>query len=386
MNIGERFNPHKRFRGIFVPEAICKYRGISPGAKLVYGRLCRYSGQDGKVYPAISTLADEVGISETQAREYVQELERGKFIEVDRENKHYRKNGTGGTNTYLFLWHAAFEGDRGAPRNAPPPPQSTAGGTLQQTAPLTPAVDCGQRESICLRESVKESQEQADSRAAPRKTGEANPVPRPTCADNPKAEARKADPPAKIAGEENFSSAEEEKPKADPRPWTGIDVSQIRKLLSGFMEGEEPPPNLMKWICTTFEGSCPARNVCVALEAAWSRSAAPGKKNAPRKWNWFYTTLRNALIPGEAGRLPEQPAAPHPAHQATAEDIARGIDVLDSLVASYTCKCGAEIRQYSDRVVGSCTCGRAKPIARAAVTRMPAPGEGKRRLSGDGRQ
>ena len=97
MNVGERFNPHKRFRGIFVLEAICKYRGLSAGAKLVYGRLCRYAGEDGKVFPATETLAEEVGISERQAREYIQELERGKFIEVDRENKHYRKDGSGGT-------------------------------------------------------------------------------------------------------------------------------------------------------------------------------------------------------------------------------------------------------------------------------------------------
>ena len=113
--------------GIFVPEAICKYRGLSAGAQLVYGRLCRYAGEDGKVYRATETLAEEVGISERQARAYIQELERGKFIEVDRENRHYRKDGSGGTNKYFFVWHSAFEGDRGAPRNTPPPRQSTAG-------------------------------------------------------------------------------------------------------------------------------------------------------------------------------------------------------------------------------------------------------------------
>jgi hypothetical protein len=34
--IGERFNPYRIFNGIFIPEAICKYRGVSPGSKLVY--------------------------------------------------------------------------------------------------------------------------------------------------------------------------------------------------------------------------------------------------------------------------------------------------------------------------------------------------------------
>ena len=150
VKVGERFNPYKRFLGVFIPEPICKYRGLSPGAEVIYGRLCRYSG-NGDVYPATETLADEVGISERQAREYIRELERAKFIEVDHENKRYRKDGSGGTNTYFFLWHAAFEGDRGASRNSPRPRQST----WQSTAAPTPAVDCRQRESICLRDQLR---------------------------------------------------------------------------------------------------------------------------------------------------------------------------------------------------------------------------------------
>jgi len=133
-----------------------------PGAKLVDCRLCRCAGENGEVYPAAATLGDETGISERQTREYIQELEREKFIEVDRENKHYRKNGSGGTNRVFLLWHAVFEGDRGQPRKAPPPRQSTGGVPRQFTAALTPAVNCRQRESICLRESVKESQVKAD--------------------------------------------------------------------------------------------------------------------------------------------------------------------------------------------------------------------------------
>ena len=62
------------------------------------------------------------------------------------------------------------------------------------------------------------------------------------CDPNPKAEESKADPPSKTAGEEKPFSLEEKKSKADPNPpsWTGIDVSQLRKLFSAFMEGEEP--------------------------------------------------------------------------------------------------------------------------------------------------
>src|SRR5262249_15542809 len=155
---------------------------------------------------------------------------------------------------------------------------------------------------------------------APRKTAEANPVIELTRAAEADAKAGRAASPAKTAGEEKPFSVEKKKLTADPSPrapesvhsaaippWTGIDVSQIRKLLSDFMGGEEPPNKLIEWICSTFEGVCPARDVCSALEAAWNRRAAPGKKNAPRTWNWFYPVLRNALIPGEVARFPEQP-------------------------------------------------------------------------------
>ncbi len=340
MKIGERFNPYRRFHGAFVPEAICKYRGLSPGAKLAYGRLCRYAGEDGKVYPAAATLAKEIGISERQVQAYIKELERGKFIDVDRQNKHYQKDGGGGTNTVFFLWHAAYEGYQGTPRKAPPLRQFSALVRSQETAAPTPAVNCGQSESISVRESVKKSQVKADSRATPRKT--ANPSRQQTCPTNPNGEKDKADPPARTAGEEKHLPVEKQKSEADSapkdkeqisqltfRPWNSTEIDQVRKLLSAFMDREEPPNRLVVWIHETFEGICPARDVHAALEVAWNRNAAPGQKNAPRTWNWFYSTLRNALIEGEAARMSEQPAAPRPEHTAGGEAMNCGIDALE---------------------------------------------------------
>src|SRR5436305_363054 len=111
--VGERFNPYRMFHGSFIPEAVSRYRGISPGAKLIYGRLCRYAGEDGSAFPGLPTLALETGLRVTQARDYVKELEKSRFIEVDRESRHYRKDGRGGSNRYFFLWHTAFNGDTG---------------------------------------------------------------------------------------------------------------------------------------------------------------------------------------------------------------------------------------------------------------------------------
>jgi hypothetical protein len=396
VNVGDRFNPHKRFPlGIFIAESLCKYRGISPGAKLVYGRLCRYAGESGEVYPSMARLGEEIGIAERQAREYIQELEATKFIEVDRENKHYRKNGSGGTNMFFFLWHEALEGDRGKPRKAPPPRQSTAGVPRRFTAALTPAVNCRQRESISLRESAKESPSKADTRAAPRKTCEASPVSS-AFTSHRKTEETKADSPAKTASDEPSSPVKEKKLKADPEPsvreqtsgiakfppWTGIDVGQIQKLLSAFMDGDEPPVKLIEWICTTFEGVCPALDVCAALEAAWNRRAAPGKKNAPRNWNWFYTMLRNALIPGEASRLPEQPAVANPVHEAEPSAMNSGIEAIElafaprSIVESVRCNdCGGyALVQYADGIIEGCGCRIKRGADLDRISESSAPG------------
>jgi hypothetical protein len=71
LRIGQPFKPYKLFNGIFVPEALLKYRSLSAGAKLAYGRLVRYAGEDGGCWPAIQTIAAELGIGPTQARAYV---------------------------------------------------------------------------------------------------------------------------------------------------------------------------------------------------------------------------------------------------------------------------------------------------------------------------
>ncbi len=163
---GEPFNPVGLFNGIFIPEAICKYRGLPLGAKMVYGRLCRYAGRDGAVYPSLSTLATELGIGKTQARTYVQVLERERFIAVDRENRHFFPNGTGGSNRYVFLWHLAFDGDEGKIRKAPPV-RKTGGVPLRKTEPL-PLRKTGGKENHHQESQEKESQSKKSQTCAPR--------------------------------------------------------------------------------------------------------------------------------------------------------------------------------------------------------------------------
>jgi hypothetical protein len=106
---GQRFNPFGLFHGVFIPEALTRFKGLSPGAKIAYGRLVRYAGQDGVCYPRQTTLSREIGVSDRQVRSYLRELTALRFIKVVRK-------GLGAPNEYVFLWHSVFNGtDRKEP-------------------------------------------------------------------------------------------------------------------------------------------------------------------------------------------------------------------------------------------------------------------------------
>jgi hypothetical protein len=108
----KRFNPYKVFNGVFIPEAIIKLPidKLSHGAKICYGRLLRFAGEDGKCYPKIETLAVEIGVGEESAKLYLRELKDFGLIEAERQ-------GLGLSNVYFFLWHDIFE--RGVGRILP---------------------------------------------------------------------------------------------------------------------------------------------------------------------------------------------------------------------------------------------------------------------------
>ncbi len=118
MKVGERFNPFRMFTGAFVPESLCRYRGVSSGAKLVYARLYRFAGERGECFPSVPKVAEEIGVGETQARVYLDELIESKLIE--------KEGSPGHVNTYFFVWHECYDGVDGEARKSPPiPPRKT---------------------------------------------------------------------------------------------------------------------------------------------------------------------------------------------------------------------------------------------------------------------
>ena len=93
------------FNGLYIPEGLARCNLISPGAKLAWGRLARYAGEDGLCYPTVKTLAAEIGGGTRQTRRYIAELEH--FQLIRRRNRFANRAQT--SNGFEFLWHELFE-------------------------------------------------------------------------------------------------------------------------------------------------------------------------------------------------------------------------------------------------------------------------------------
>ena len=159
---GQPFNPFGLFYGVFIPEALVRFRNISPGAKLCWGRLARYKGEFGKCYPSQDALASELGVSERNVRRYIEELRSSGLIRKVRR-------GLQLNNEYEFLWHEIFEGTErthssGQERPKASRPDRTEASALHRTKSSAPS----ERES---------SEEESFKRGAARESASSSPHP-----------------------------------------------------------------------------------------------------------------------------------------------------------------------------------------------------------------
>lgn len=98
--IGERFIPYKQFRRVsIIPNTLTCYTGLSHGAKLLWAILAQHAGEDGHAFPAVGTLAKEVGLKKRQTQILLSELKTKGFIESESGLR---------TNVYYFLMHPAL--------------------------------------------------------------------------------------------------------------------------------------------------------------------------------------------------------------------------------------------------------------------------------------
>lgn len=102
---GDSYNPWCRFVGCIIPNAVSRCTELSSTAKLVFGKLCQYAGQNGQAYPSYKTLAGDVGVERRQAIRAVKEL-----VDYGLIKPVSRRKGDGGftSNIYAFIWHQIF--------------------------------------------------------------------------------------------------------------------------------------------------------------------------------------------------------------------------------------------------------------------------------------
>lgn len=140
MKVGQVFNPYKTFYGSVVPNCLMRYSNLSPSAKLLWGRLAQFNGKNGKCYPSVKTLSEELGISKRQITRLLNELEDKHFIIRQRQ----QMDGRYSSNHYLFLWHECFETkiadvdvSRGGDTDVP-----------KSSGTNVPQIDSGRKESL----------------------------------------------------------------------------------------------------------------------------------------------------------------------------------------------------------------------------------------------
>lgn len=103
MDYGQPFNPFRTFKGLYVPNAVARSPRLSPNAKLAYGRLMQFAGRKGRCWPAVDTLAGELGCAERTARRLLEELEAVGLIHRD------LGKGPRSCNMIYFLWHELLD-------------------------------------------------------------------------------------------------------------------------------------------------------------------------------------------------------------------------------------------------------------------------------------
>ena len=129
MNPGDLYNPWRIFVGCIVPNVITRRTDLSPTAKLIFGKLCQFAGENGQAYPSYGTLAKEVGVERRQAMRGVKELVDFGLI---RPEGRVKENGAYTSNIYVFLWHRIFFSDDST---CPDVKNDTRGDVTKDTTP-----------------------------------------------------------------------------------------------------------------------------------------------------------------------------------------------------------------------------------------------------------
>jgi len=165
MRPGERFNPYKRLLGAFIPNAILRNPDLSFGAKVLYGRLAQFSGDNGRCYPSHSKIAAELGVKPRNVRNLIKELLEYGLLAKEAPTPHERGKLKKST-TYFFLWHICLDEQQEAKSTAESCP--TDDGSTAESCPSSTAESCRVvRQNIAAEENhLKELKEKKNTHHA----------------------------------------------------------------------------------------------------------------------------------------------------------------------------------------------------------------------------
>jgi hypothetical protein len=341
LQVGQPFNPFGLFNGLWVPECLARCRWLSGGAKLAWARLARYAGRDGRCFPTMKTLGEEIGVGERQAQKYVAELERHQLVR--RISRYVGRAQT--SNGFEFLWHELFEegvNDRSGGRV-----NDHSGDGANDSSPKENQSQESQFEEKTTNKRISGYASQKPRSAA------SLPV---MCSEDLESEPSKAeaepDPladPVSLKGESSTDG------------WTPEELATVRSRIILFW-GRKPKEGFEVSIMLRARGASAAA-VCALFDQKFAnKKLRVGGRNAPRSQNWFLTVIENEFT---TGHLPEPPSPVGPDKQRSDEEIlSRGIEAIElpdahrSIVESAACSicAGAALVRYTDGTVEGCSC------------------------------
>jgi hypothetical protein len=341
LQVGQPFNPFGLFNGLWVPEALARCRWLSIGAKLAWARLARYAGRDGRCFPTMKTLGEEIGVGERQAQKYVAELERHQLVR--RVSRYLGRAQT--SNGFEFLWHELFEegvNDRSGGRV-----NDSSGDGVNDSSP---------------KENQSEESQFEETTTIKRIPGDASQKPRSAASSSmmfeqqPQSEPPKADADQPAFGDPNLPTVQN-----PVKGWTKTELTKVRNRIVLFW-GREPEADFEVSVMLRARGASAAA-VCDLLDQKFAnKKLRAGGRNAPRSQNWFLTVIENEFTPGH---LPEPPSPIGSDKQRSDEEIlSRGIEAIElpdaprSIAESVACSdCGgAALVRYTDGTVEGCGC------------------------------
>jgi len=283
---------------VYPPAIVDRQKGVNDlgdGEKRLYRNLYNRAlvNSDGICWPGFITLAADLGKCEKTVRTEAANLESLKLIRRDRSNRR-------AATVYQFLWHAMFE---------------------QQKVPRDDRQHVtAQAEPEC---KVERQTVTAQTTDVERQIGDVDRQIQDSCAVNSRQLCGKQLPRSISVISKNVSKTQTQKlttaslsakaAENDAGAKAALNLAELAHIgnrLAGFMDEEQPPKPLLEFVLSlAAQYSLTAADILRVLDAAWQRGAAPGQKNRPRQWKWFHEVLRNAFVPGYAGRLPEHPCA-----------------------------------------------------------------------------